>query len=70
MTASPLREQAGPPSPPDRRPPRRGGASSPYTYAASTAARALAVAAWLAVLGALALPATGTQKAIREQDDE
>ncbi len=76
MTAPRSREQADPPAPPDRRPPRRGG-SSPCTYAASAAgrpaslarqrvtqrglvrsARALAVAALLALAGALALPAT------------
>ena len=39
MTAPRAREHAGPPSPPDRRPPRRGGDSSPYIYAASTAGR-------------------------------
>ena len=41
MTAPRPREQADPPSPPDRRPTRRGGGSSPYTYAAF-AARQLA----------------------------
>ena len=39
MTAPRAREQADPPSSPDRRPPRRGGSSSPRTYAASTASR-------------------------------
>ena len=68
MTAPRAREQANPPAPPDRRPPRRGGGSSPspYTYA-SAAGRpagparprlALAAAALLALTGALALPAT------------
>ena len=73
MTAPRAREQSDPPSPPDRRPPRRGGGSSPSIYAASAAgrrippvarhglvrsARALAVAALLALSGALVLPAT------------
>ena len=72
MTAPRPREQADPPSPPDRLPPRRGGGPSPCTYAVSAAgrrvprgarrgliraARALAVAALLALSGALALPA-------------
>ena len=39
MTAPRAREQADPPSPPDRLPPRRGGGSSPYPYAASAAGR-------------------------------
>ena len=39
MTAPRPREQAAPPSPPDRLPPRRGGRSSPYTYAVSAAGR-------------------------------
>ena len=39
MTAPRAREQAGPPSPPDRRPPRRGAGSSPCTSAASAAGR-------------------------------
>ena len=69
MTAPRAREQADPPSSPDR----RGGGSSPRTYAASAAsrrvapvarhglvrsARALAAAALLALTGALFLPAT------------
>ena len=73
MTAPRAREQADPPSPPDRRPPRRGTGSSPSIYAASAAsrrvppvarhglvrcARALAAAALLALTGALFLPAT------------
>ena len=73
MTAPRAREQADPPSPPDRRPPRRGAGSSPSIYAASAAgrrvppvarhglvrsARALAAAALLALTGALFLPAT------------
>ena len=73
MTAPQAREQADPPSSPDRRPPRRGGGSSPRTYAASAAsrrvprvarhglvrsARALAAAALLALTGALFLPAS------------
>ena len=37
MTAPRAREQANPPSPPDRRPPRRGGGSFPCTYTASAA---------------------------------
>ena len=68
MTAPRPREQADPPSPPDRLPPRRGGGFSPCTYAVSAAgrpagparlrsARALAAAALLALSGALALPA-------------
>ena len=41
MTVPRAREHANPPSPPDGRPPRRGGGSSPspYTYAASAAGR-------------------------------
>ena len=39
MTAPRAREQAGPPSPPDRQPPRRGGRSSPCIYAVSAAGR-------------------------------
>ena len=39
MTAPRAREQADPPSPPDRLPPRRGGGSSPSPYAASAAGR-------------------------------
>ena len=39
MTAPRLREQRRPPSPPDRLPPRRGGGSSPCTYAVSAAGR-------------------------------
>ena len=73
MTAPRAREQADPPSPPDRRPPRRGTGSSPSIYAASAAgrrvppvarrglvrcARALAAAALLALTGALFLPPT------------
>ena len=73
MTAPRAREQTDPPSPPDRRPPRRGAGSSPSIYAASAAgrrvppvarhglvrsARALAAAALLALAGALFLPAT------------
>ena len=73
MTAPRAREQADPPSPPDRRPPRRGTGSSPSIYAASAAgrrvppvarrglvrcARALAAAALLALTGGLFLPAT------------
>ena len=69
MTAPRAREQADSPSSPDRRPPRRGGGSSPRTYAASAAGRArgrglvrsvraLAAAALLALTGALFLPAT------------
>ena len=73
MTAPRAREQADPPSPPDRRPPRRGTGSSPSIYAASAAgrrvlpvarrglvrcARALAAAALLALTGGLFLPAS------------
>ena len=76
MTAPRARERsADPPSPraPDRRPPRRGGGSSPSINAASAAgrrvppvarhglvrsARALAAAALLALTGALFLPPT------------
>ena len=43
MRAPRAREQADPPSPPDRRPPRRSGGSSPYTYAASAAGRPAAL---------------------------
>ena len=39
MTAPRPREQADPPSPPDRLPPRRGGGFSPCTYAVSAASR-------------------------------
>ena len=39
MTAPRAREQADPPSPPDRRPPRRGGRSSPCIYAVFAAGR-------------------------------
>ena len=39
MTAPRAREQSCPPSPPDRRPPRRGCGSSPYRYAVSAAVR-------------------------------
>ncbi len=66
MTAYRFRGSARAPSPPDRLPPRRGGRSSPYTYAASggggrsllRSARALAAAALLALAGALGLPTT------------
>ena len=65
MTAPPAREQSDPPSPTDRRPPRRGGGSSPSPCTCASAAgraaglaRALAAAALLALSGALALPAT------------
>ena len=79
MTAPQAREQADPPSSPDRRPPRRGGGSSPRTYAASAAsrrvprvarhglvrsARALAAAALLALTGALFLPASAEAQAV------
>ena len=40
MTAPPAREPADPPSPPERRPPRRGCGSSPSTYAAPAGDRA------------------------------
>ena len=70
MIAPRARERAGPPSPPDRRPPRQGGDSSPYIHATSAVgrpagsaprglvrfARALVAAALLALSGALALP--------------
>ena len=39
MTAPRAREQADPPSSPDRLPPGRGDRSSPYIYAVSAAAR-------------------------------
>ena len=39
MTAPRARERAHPPSPPERLPPRRGGGSSPCTYAVSAAGR-------------------------------
>ena len=67
MTAPRAREQHHPASPPDRRPPRRGGYSSSEAKPAAgrlarfvhpSAARALVPAALLAALGALALPAT------------
>ena len=65
MTAPRPRDYASPQSQPDRLPPRRGGGSSPSTYAicaagrlARLAARAAAAAACVSVLGALALPAT------------
>ena len=44
MTAPRAREHAGPQSPPDRQPPRRGGGSSPSTYAASAAVRPAGIA--------------------------
>ena len=44
MTAPRAREHANPPSPPDRRPPHRGGGASPSTYAASAARRTAALA--------------------------
>ena len=59
MTAPRAREQAGPPSPPDR---RGGGSSpSPYTYASAAGrpagpARSFAAAALLALTGALSVP--------------
>ncbi len=72
MTAPRAREQADPPSPPDRLPSRRGGRPSSQTVAAGRPAgfarlagarcgflrpaRALAAAALLALTGALALP--------------
>ena len=60
MTAPRPREQAGPPSPPDRLPPRRGG-PSPSTAAVAGPLAALAryplvAVACLGVTGALALP--------------
>ena len=80
MTAPRAREQADPPSPPDRQPPRRGGRSSPCIYAVSAAgrsaglggarrgflhsARALAAVALLALFGALALPATAQAQSV------
>ena len=39
VTAPRPREQSDPPSPPDRRPSRRGGHPSPYIYAVSAAGR-------------------------------
>ena len=71
MTAPRAREQADPPSPPDRLPPRRGGRPSSQTLSAAGrsaglggarrgflhSAGALAAAALLALCGALALPA-------------
>ena len=80
MTAPRLREHNRPPSPPDRRPPRRGG--HPSSKTASAAARpagfarlrgprgrvryagALAAAALLALSGALALPATAEAQTV------
>ena len=70
MIAPRARERAGPPSPPERRPPRQGGDSSPYIHATSAVGRsagsarrglvrfagALVAAALLALTGALALP--------------
>ena len=55
MTAPRLRGRASPPSPTDRRPPRRGGGSSPSPYGCASAAdratgRALAAALALAFL--------------------
>ena len=76
MTAPRAREQADPPAPPDRRPPRRGGSPSPET--ASAAGRPVAfarlggsrrslvrsAAALLALSGALALPATAEAQTV------
>ena len=69
MTAPRAREQADPPSPPDRLPSPRGGHPSPSTASAAGrpagarrglvgSARALAAAALLALFGGLALLAT------------
>ena len=73
MTAPRAREQADPPSPPDRLPPRRGGRPSAETYSAAGArrgllrsARALAAAALLALCGGLALPATAQAQTFEE----
>ena len=51
MSAPRARDQADPPSPPDRPPARQGGSSSPHLYA-------VCAAALLVLSGALALPAT------------
>ena len=59
------REHGCPPPRPDRLPPRRGGGSSPYSYALSTGGpRALAAAACLSVVCALALPTTAQAQEI------
>ena len=69
MTAPRAREQTCPPAPPDRRSPRRGGGSSPYSYAVSGGGpRALAAAACLSVVCALALPATAEAQSLRGDD--
>ena len=51
MSAPRARDQADPPSPPDRPPARQGGSSSPHLYA-------VCAVALLVLSGALALPAT------------
>ena len=51
MSAPRARDQADPPSPPDRPPARQGGGSSPHLYA-------VCAVALLVLSGALALPAT------------
>ena len=57
MTAPRAREQADPPSPPDRRPPRRGGRSSAETYSAAGRLRGLVRSGRRAVLAAAGLTA-------------
>ena len=59
------REHGCPPPRPDTLPPRRGGGSSPYSYAVSAGGpQALAAAACLSVVCALALPATAQAQEI------
>ena len=57
MTAPRAREQADPPSPPDRRPPRRGGRPSAETYSAAGRLRGLVRSGRRAVLAAAGLTA-------------
>ena len=57
MTAPRAREQADPPSPPDRLPPRRGGRPSAETYSAAGRLRGLVRSGRRAVLAAAGLTA-------------
>ena len=57
MTAPRTREQADPPSPPDRRPPRRGGSPSAEIYSAAGRLRGLVRSGRRAVLAAAGLTA-------------
>ena len=68
MTAPRAREQAGPPAPPEHRPPRRGGGPSREDRAPRTLVRTLtrlaAMPPLLALLGALVLPQAQAQETI------